>query len=120
MTKPNDIDEYIAGFPPEVQHLLEQLRATIRSAAPDAVEVISYGMPGFKWNGMLVWFAAYRNHIGFYPKKSGITAFQEQLSAYKGAKGSVQFPLDRPLPLELIEQIIHFRLLENAQRLKKR
>ena len=118
MTKPKDTDEYIAGFPKEVQTLLEQVRAIIKKAAPKAEEVISYGMPAFKLNGMLVWFAAYRNHIGFYPKVSGIESFKKELSIYKGAKGSVQFPVDKPLPLGLITKIVKFRVTENLQNAK--
>ncbi len=99
MKKPIDIDEYISSFPKETQKILEQLRVTIKGVAPHADEVISYGMPAFKLNGMLVYFAAYTNHIGFYPTPSGIAAFKKELSIYKGAKGSVQFQLDKSLPL---------------------
>ncbi len=112
----NDIDKYIAGFPRDTQKLLKQLRATIRKATPRAEEVISCQMPAFKYHGMLVWFAAYRNHIGFYPTSSGIKAFEKELSIYKGAKGSVQFPLDKPLPLGLITKIVKFRVKEDLQR----
>jgi uncharacterized protein YdhG (YjbR/CyaY superfamily) len=114
--KPNNIDEYIAGFPKDIQTLLEQVRTTIKEAAPQAEEVISYQMPAFKFNGMLVYFAAYKNHIGFYPTASGIDAFKKELSVYKGAKGSVQFPLDKPLPLELITKIVKFRATENLKK----
>jgi uncharacterized protein YdhG (YjbR/CyaY superfamily) len=113
MTKPRDIDEYITAFPKETQKLLEQLRRRIKKAAPKVEEVISYGMPAFKMNGILVWIAAYSKHIGFYPGASGIEAFKQELSVYKGAKGSVQFPLDKPLPLGLIENIVKFRFAEN-------
>jgi uncharacterized protein YdhG (YjbR/CyaY superfamily) len=113
MKKPANIDEYISGFPEEAQEKLQLIRSAVKQIVPDATEVISYGMPAFKLNGMLVWFAAYKNHIGFYPKSSGIKAFEKELSVYKGAKGSVQFPLDRPLPLELITQIVKFRVTEN-------
>ena len=99
MKKPLNIDEYISGFPKEAQKILEQLRATIKKVAPQAEEVISYAIPAFKLNGMLVWFAAYSKHIGFYPGASGIETFKKELSIYKGAKGSVQFPLDKPMPL---------------------
>lgn len=112
----NDIDKYIAGFPRSTQKLLEQLRATITKAAPLAEEVISYGMPAFKLKGMLVWFAAHTNHIGLYPRVSGIDAFKKELSIYKWAKGSVQFPLDKPLPIGLITKIVRFRANENLQR----
>ena len=117
-TKPNSIEEYISSFPKETQALLEQVRETIRKAAPTASEVISYQMPAYKLNGILVWFAAYSKHIGFYPGASGIEAFKKELSIYKGAKGSVQFPLDKPLPLELISKIVLFRIHENLQREK--
>jgi uncharacterized protein YdhG (YjbR/CyaY superfamily) len=110
------IDEYIAGFPEEVQKILYELRATIKAAAPEAEEKISYQMPTFFLKGNLVHFAAYKNHIGFYPASSGILAFQNELSIYKGAKGSVQFPIGKPLPLELISQIVKYRVAENLQR----
>jgi len=116
--KPNTIDEYSTCFPVEIQKNLEQLRYTIKKAAPDAIEVISYGMPAFKLNGILVWFAAYSKHIGFYPKASGIEVFKKELSIYKSAKGSVQFPLDKPLPIELITEIVKFRVIENMQNIK--
>ncbi len=118
MTKPIDIDEYISSFPKETQKILKQLRLTIKEAAPQADEVISYAMPAFKLNGMLVWFAAHTNHIGFYPRASGIEAFKKELSIYKGAKGSVQFPLDKPLPIGLITKIVKFRVAENLQQTK--
>jgi len=114
----NDIDKYIAAFPRDTQQLLQQLRATVKTVAPQAEEVISYGMPAFKLNGMLVWFAAHSKHIGFYPRISGIEAFKKELSIYKGAKGSVQFPLVKPLPLGLITKIVKFRVKENLQRAK--
>ena len=115
-TKPQNIDEYINTFPKDIQQLLEQVRSTIKKAAPEAKEVISYSMPAFKLNGMLVWFAAYSKHIGFYPGASGIDAFKHELSAYKWAKGSVQFPNDKPMPLELITRIVQFRVAENLQK----
>jgi len=120
MKKPNNFDEYIVSYPKEVQKLLEQLRATIKKAAPQATEVISYSMPAFKLNGMLVWFAAYSKHIGFYPRIAGIEAFKKELSVYKGAKGSVQFPLDKKLPLGLITKIVKFRVAENLEQAKKK
>lgn len=113
MDKPRDIDEYIKGFPDDVQLLLEQVRSTIKRTAPEAMEVISYGMPAFKMNGILVWYAAHSKHIGFYPKASGIEAFKNELSIYKRAKGSVQFPIDKPVPVELISRIVEFRKNEN-------
>ena len=113
MTTPKDIDEYISGYPEEIQQFLQEVRATIKKAAPQAVEVISYGMPAFKLNGLLVWFAAHSKHIGFYPKASGIEAFKKELSIYKWAKGSVQFPFNKPMPLGLITRIVEFRVNEN-------
>ena len=111
---PATIDEYIYLFPEETRKKLEQLRMTIRKAAPDAEEMISYQMPAYKCQGMLVYFAGYKNHIGFYPTASGIAAFKEELSVYKSAKGAVQFPIDKPLPLKLIAEIVAFRVKENA------
>lgn len=111
---PATIDEYIAVFPEVTQKKLEQLRMTIRKAAPDAEEVISYQMPAYKCQGMLVYFAGYKNHIGFYPGAAGVAAFKEELSVYKNAKGSVQFPIDKLLPLKLIAEIVTFRVKENA------
>jgi uncharacterized protein YdhG (YjbR/CyaY superfamily) len=116
--KINSIDMYIARFPPEIQVLLEQVRSIIKVSAPEAVEVISYQMPAYKYNGMLLYFAAYKKHIGFYPMASGIAAFKNELSIYKNAKGSVQFPLDKPMPLDLISQIVKYRVNENSGRSK--
>ena len=113
---PRDIDEYIAGFPEDVREILEKLRMTIREAAPDAGEAIKYRMPTFTLNGNLVHFAAFKKHIGFYPAPRGIEEFKDELSAYKGAKGSVQFPLDRPVPFELISRIIKFRVRNQLER----
>ncbi|WP_153797250.1 iron chaperone [Foetidibacter luteolus] len=109
-----NVDEYIAGFSPGIQLLLQQLRQTIKAAAPGAEETISYQMPAYKLRGMLVYFACYENHIGFYPTPSGIEAFKKELSRYKSAKGSVQFPLNEPLPLALVTKIVKFRVKENA------
>ena len=109
----NSIDEYIATFPDKVQKILEELRAVIKASAPEAVEKISYQMPAFALNGNLVNFAAYKNHIGFYPTSGGIQAFAQELSIYEGAKGSIRFPIDQPLPLELISKIVKFRVAEN-------
>lgn len=111
----NSIDEYIATFPEEIQKILEELRATIKSAAPDAEEKISYQMPTFALKGNLVHFAAYKNHIGFYPAPRGIEEFKQELSIYEGAKGTVRFPIDKPLPLELISRIVKFRVAENLK-----
>ena len=109
------IDEYIATFPADIRKILEELRLTIKANAPEATEKISYQMPTFFLKGNLVHFAAHPNHIGFYPTPSGIEAFQQELSAYKSSKGAVQFPLDQPLPLELIARIVQFRVGENLK-----
>ncbi len=110
------IDEYIQNFPEDVQSILQKMRHTIRQAAPDAVEAISYQMPTFKLNGKnLVHFAAWKNHIGFYPTPSGLVAFQKELSLYKGAKGSVKFPINKPIPFDLVKQIVIFRVKENLK-----
>lgn len=110
------IDEYIAAFPEETQKILESLRAVIKAVVPEAKEKISYQMPTFDLNGNLVHFAAFKNHIGFYPTPTGIEKFKKELSAYKGAKGSVQFPLDQPIPYSLIGKIVTFRVKENLER----
>ncbi|MEZ4774615.1 MAG: DUF1801 domain-containing protein [Bacteroidia bacterium] len=119
-TTVKDIDTYISEFPEEIQVMLEQIRATIRKAAPEAEEAIKYAMPTFVLNGNLVHFAAFKNHIGFYPVPSGIKAFEAELSVYKMGKGSVQFPLDKPMPLELIDKIVRFRVVENADKATKK
>lgn len=110
------IDEYISFFPPDVQRKLEALRRLIRETAPDAEETINYAIPTFKLNGNLVHFAGFKNHIGFYPAPSGIEAFKKDLSVYKNAKGSVQFPLQDELPLDLIKRIVEFRVEENLSK----
>jgi uncharacterized protein YdhG (YjbR/CyaY superfamily) len=115
---PKDIDEYIAGFPEEVQEILEKLRMVIREAAPDAEEAIKYRMPTFTLKGNLVHFAAFKKHIGFYPAPRGIEEFKDELSAYKGAKGSVQFPLGEPIPFELVSRIVKFRVRNHLERLQ--
>ncbi len=110
------IDEYIQTFPADVQVLLEKMRQAIREAAPGATEAISYQMPTFRLNGKnLVHFAGFRHHIGFYPIPSGIEAFKKELSVYKQGKGSVQFPLDQPIPCELVKKIVRFRVAENTK-----
>lgn len=114
--KYNDIDSYIADFPKDTQELLTQVRTTIRKAAPDAKEKIGYGIPTFTLKGNLVHFAAFKNHIGFYPAPSAIEAFKKDLSVYDGAKGSVKFPLDKPLPFGLIGKIVKFRVKENLEK----
>ncbi len=115
-TTPQNIDEYIAGFPSDIQEILEKIRMTIREAAPDAEEAIKYQMPTFTLKGNLVHFAAFKNHIGFYPTPTGTEKFQKELSVYKGAKGSVRFPLDKPIPFSLISKIVKFRVKENLAR----
>jgi uncharacterized protein YdhG (YjbR/CyaY superfamily) len=114
----NTIDEYVAGLPEETRPILEKLRSTIAKSAPDAEETINYGIPTFKLNGNLVHFAAFKNHVGFYPAPSGIEAFKIELSVYEGAKGSIKFPLDKPLPYDLISKIVKFRVKENLQKAK--
>ncbi|MEF3354928.1 DUF1801 domain-containing protein [Paenibacillus sp. GYB006] len=114
--KVESVDEYISQFPAEIQEILQKLRKVIKEAAPDAVEKISYQMPTFALSGNLVHYAAFKNHIGFYPAPSGIEAFKEELSGYKGAKGSVQFPLNQELPYELISRIVQFRAAENKEK----
>ena len=118
MKKPKNIEEYIASFPKAIQELLEQFKAIIKKAAPQAEEVISYGMPAFKMNGMLVYFAAHTKHIGFYPVSSAITVFKKELTVYQWSKGTIRFPLDKPLPIRLITKIVKFRVTENLQKAK--
>jgi uncharacterized protein YdhG (YjbR/CyaY superfamily) len=115
-TTAKNIDAYIAGFPKDVQEVLERIRATIREAAPEAKETINYQIPTFTLYGNLVHFAAFEKHIGFYPTPTGIEQFKQELSVYKGAKGSVQFPLDEPIPYDLISRIVKFRVKENLER----
>jgi uncharacterized protein YdhG (YjbR/CyaY superfamily) len=112
----NSIDEYISNFPPDVQKKLQELRVVIKAAAPGAQEKISYQMPTFALKGILVYFAAYKNHIGFYPTASGIEAFKNLFSGYKWSKGAVQFPLNEPLPMELIRKIVKFKVAENNKK----
>ena len=111
---PTTIDAYIAAFPEDVQAVLQQIRWTIHETVPEATEAISYQMPTFKLHGNLVHFGAFKSHIGFYPVPSGIEAFQEELAAYKQGRGSVQFPLDRPMPYDLIRRIVEYRVQENT------
>ena len=118
-TKPNNIDEYIAGFPKDVQKVMEEVRATIKKAAPGVEEKISYAMPAFTLNKKyLVYFSGFKNHIGLYPAPVGIDEFQKDLSGYKTGKGSVQFPLDKPMPLKLITKIVKFRMKQIVNKLK--
>jgi uncharacterized protein YdhG (YjbR/CyaY superfamily) len=116
----SNIDEYIKTFPLKIQKILQEIRKTIKEAAPDAEEVISYQIPTFKLNGNLVHFAAFKDHIGFYPSPRGKEIFKKELSAYKGGKGTVQFPFNKPVPLELIRKIVEYRVRENLERIKKR
>lgn len=113
------IDEYISQFPPDVQEILQTVRTVIKEIVPEAQEKISYQMPTFVLHGNLVHFAAFKNHIGFYPAPSGIESFKEQLSRYKSGKGSVQFPLDKPIPYDLIREIVKYRVTENNAKRKK-
>ena len=117
---PPTIDAYIAGYPEEVQAILQEIRRTIHETAPEATEAISYGMPTFKLHGNLVHFGAFKSHIGFYPVPSGMEAFQEELAAYKQGKGSVQFPLNKPMPLDLIRRIVEFRVQESQAKVANR
>jgi uncharacterized protein YdhG (YjbR/CyaY superfamily) len=112
------IDEYIESFPQETQKILQEIRATIKAAAPQAEEKISYQMPTFFLNGNLIHFAAFKNHIGLYPTPSGTEAFKEEIAKYKAAKGSIQLPIDEPMPLKLISRIVKFRVAENLQKVK--
>ena len=112
------IDEYIASFPKETQKILQEIRAAIKTAAPNAEEKISYQMPTFYLNGNLIHFAAFKNHIGIYPTPSGTEAFKRELAAYQGGKGSVRLPIDEPMPLKLISRIVKFRVAENKKKAK--
>ncbi len=113
--KPTTTDEYIAQFPDDVQKLLQKVRVVIKESAPGAMERISYAMPGFYLDGMLVWFAGHKTYIGFYPTGEGIEAFQKEISAYKWSKGAVQFPLDQPIPYDLIRKIVKYRVERNSK-----
>ncbi len=108
-----NIDDYLSIFPKEVQIILEEMRQEIRAAAPEAEEVISYQMPAFKQKGVLVWFAAFKDHIGFFPTALGVEAFKEELSGYETSKGTIRFPIDKPIPLDLVKKIVEFRVKEN-------
>ena len=113
---PETVDQYIAAFPADVKTRMQQLRKTIKAAAPKADELISYQMPGYKYFGMLVYFAAFKNHIGFYPGAGGVLEFYKELSSFKSAKGSVQFPHDRPIPYDIIGKIVRFRVKQNEDK----
>jgi uncharacterized protein YdhG (YjbR/CyaY superfamily) len=114
------IDEYIALFPEEIQLKLQEIRAAIHAAAPEAEERISYRMPAFAQKGILVYFAAWKDHIGFYPTSSGTQAFRQELSVYEYSKGTIKFPLEKPLPLDLISRIVKFRVAENLKKAKEK
>lgn len=118
--QPATIDEYIATFPKTIQDLLEKLREVIKDAAPSAEEAIRYRMPTFRLKHNLVHFAAFKKHIGFYPTSSGVEAFKEELSPYKTSKGAIQFPLDKPLPFDLVRKIVQFRVKEELDKNKKK
>ncbi|GGI22749.1 iron chaperone [Pedobacter mendelii] len=118
--EPKTIDEYIAIFPLKTQQILQQIRETIHKAVPNAKEVISYKMPAFKQNHVLVYFAAYKKHIGFYPTGSGIEAFQHEFGNYKWSKGAVQFPIDKPIPLDLITRITKFKAEKDLEKISKK
>lgn len=115
-TKFSSVEEYIATFPLSTREVLQQVRDSIKAAAQEAEELISYNMPAFKLHGMLVYYAGYKLHIGFYPTASGISAFREELSGYKSAKGSVQFPLSKPMPVALIKKIVKYNVRENIKK----
>ena len=114
---PETVDQYIAAFPADVKTRMQQIRKTIKAAAPKANELISYQMPGYKYFGMLVYFAAFKNHIGFYPGAGGVLEFYKELSSFRSAKGSVQFPHDRPIPFEIISKIVKFRVKQNEEKI---
>lgn len=113
---PGGVDDYISRFPPDIAAILQKVRETIRTAAPEAEEAIKYQLPTFVYNGNLVHFGGFKTHVGFYPTPSGINAFKKELSKYKGAKGSVQFPIDKPIPYSLIAKIVKYRLKENSRK----
>jgi uncharacterized protein YdhG (YjbR/CyaY superfamily) len=111
-----NVEEYISSFPKEIQNLLVQIRLTIRKTAPEAEEVISYQMPAYKLKGILVYFAAFKNHIGFFPTQSGVENFKEELTDYRCTKGTIQFPYNKPIPFDLVSKIVRFRVLENLDK----
>jgi uncharacterized protein YdhG (YjbR/CyaY superfamily) len=119
-TKFKSVDEYLSAFPAGTKAVLQEMRSTIKKAAPQAEEVISYNMPAYKLNGILVYFAGYANHIGFYPTASGMEAFKQEFSVYKNSKGAVQFPIDKPLPLALIRKVVKFRISQTQEKQKNK
>jgi uncharacterized protein YdhG (YjbR/CyaY superfamily) len=120
MKEYKNVDEYVASFPEATQILLEQLREIVLTTAPDVEERISYGMPSYKWNGILVYFGAYAKHIGFYPTGSSLVVFQDELTSYKRSKGTIQLPLNQALPLDLLTRIVQFRMKENEEKMKEK
>ncbi|HYA63817.1 MAG TPA: DUF1801 domain-containing protein [Candidatus Sulfotelmatobacter sp.] len=114
------VDEYFSALPKTVRDTLESLRKAIRQAAPQAEEVIHYNMPAFKWNGMLVWYAAFKEHIGFYPRSSAIVTFKNELAGYETSKGAIRFPIEKGIPAGLVKKIVKFRVKENEQNRRKR
>ncbi len=116
MKKYASVEDYIAALPAEARTKLQSLRKIIRQTAPEAEEVISYNMPAFKWNGMLVWYGAHTEHIGLYPKAAAISTFKQELAGYKTSKGAIQFPIEKPIPTALVKKIVKFRLEENAKK----
>ena len=116
MKKPENVDQYISGYPTNIQHHLREIRSTIKKAAPQAQEVIKYDMPAFTLNGNLVYFAAFNNHIGFYPVPAGDKAFEKEIAIYKKSKGALQFPLEEPIPLNLIAKLVKLRVQENLEK----
>ena len=122
MSKPADTDAYIASFPADLQAMLQLLRKTIKTAVPDAAEIISYGMPGYKQNGMVAWFACHTNHVGLYMRPAAKEAFIKELEPFKGSKSSVHFQLNKPMPLDLIGKIVKHQAAQNMEKqaLKKK
>jgi len=116
MRKFQTVDEYISALPGPARNAAASLRQAIQQAAPQAEETISYNMPAFKWNGMLVWYGAFKNHIGFYPRVSAIAAFKSELAPFKTSRGAIQFPIDEPIPINLVKDIVRFRIVENRRR----
>ena len=110
------VDEYFADFPKDVQVKLSEMRRAIREAAPDAEETISYQMPAYRLNGVLVWYAAFKDHIGFFPRETAIAEFKQKLAGYKISKGTIQFPIEKPIPIDLVKEIVEFRVKENLSR----
>jgi uncharacterized protein YdhG (YjbR/CyaY superfamily) len=112
------VDEYLSTLPENTRHIVERLRKTIKQAASQSEELISYNMPAFKFNGMLVWYAAYKEHIGFYPTSSAIEVFKDELAGYKTSKGAIQFPIEKAIPTTLVKNIVKYRVKENIERVK--